>query len=190
MVTAKGDPEHAGVYYSTFYHGSTKYALPAGVEAYTAQLNGAELNLTKIAEEGDVLPAATAVILKSSVEDYELVPSTDAAVTVENNDLLGVNAATAAPANSYVLSGHSTDNSVTGVGFYQFTGTLGAHKAYLTIPSGSPAPKRISFAYDTTTDIEPTANAATQGAKKMLRNGQLIILLDEVEYNAQGQLTR
>ena len=193
MVTAKGDPAHAGVYYSTFYHGSTKYALPAGVEAYTAKLYGAELNLTKIAEADDVLPAATAVILKSSVEDYELVPSTDAAVTVENNDLLGVNAATAAPANCYVLSGHSTDNSVTGVGFYQFSGTLGAHKAYLTIPSDSPAPKRISFAFDnenTATDIEPTANAATQGAKKMLRNGQLIILLDGVEYNAQGQLIR
>ncbi|MBO7458909.1 MAG: leucine-rich repeat protein [Paludibacteraceae bacterium] len=190
VVTAKGDPEHAGVYYSTFYHVSTKYALPAGVEAYTAQLNGAELNLTKIAEEGDVLPAATAVILKSSVEDYELVPSDASPVTAGENDLQGVDAATSAPANCYVLSGQSTDHSVSGVGFYQFSGTLGAHKAYLTIPSGSPAPKRICFAYGTTTDIEATADAATQGAKKMLRNGQLVILLDGVEYNAQGQFIR
>ncbi len=188
VVTAKGDPEHAGVYYSTFYHGSKKYALPAGVEAYTAQLNGAELNLTKIAEEGDVLPARKAVILKSSVVNYELVPSDASPVTAGENDLLGVDAATSAPANCYVLSGQSTDHSVSGVGFYQFSGTLAAHKVYLTIPSGSPAPKRISFAYGTTTDLENQEPIAT--TRKMLVDGILYIERGGHTYNAQGQFIR
>ena len=195
IVPAKEDPQNNGVYYSTLYHGTQRYALQDdGTEAYVATLSNDALLLTKIAEGDQVLPENTAVILKSATPTIIIEPTDAAGVTFSAvNDLLGVNAATAAPANCYVLSGHSTDNSVTGVGFYQFSGTLGAHKAYLTIPSGSPAPKRISFAFDnenTTTDIEATANAATQGAKKMLRNGQLIILLDGVEYNAQGQLTR
>ena len=192
IVPAKEDPQNAGVYYSTLYHSTQRYALQDdGTEAYVGSLSNDALILTKIAEADQVLPENTAVIIKSATPNIIIEPTNAAGVTFSAvNNLQGVDAATSAPANCYVLSGQSSNHSVSGVGFYQFSGTLGAHKAYLTIPSGSPAPKRISFAYGTTTDIEATADAATQGAKKMLRNGQLVILLDGVEYNAQGQIIR
>ena len=189
MITAKADPENAGVYYNTFYHGTKAYELPAGVEAYAAALSGDELRLTKIAQAGDVLPAATAVILKSSVASYELTPSDETAVTVGENDLLGKDVSETAPANCYVLSG-----GVNGVGFYQYSSPkmLQAHKAYITLPSGqNNAPQRLRFVFETTTDVEqPTSDSSLKGGEKILRDGQLIIERNGVLYNAAGQEVR
>ena len=195
MVTAKTDPENDGVFYNTFYHGSVAYALPAGVEAYTAKRSGENMILTKVAGEGQTLPANTAVILKSTVQQYEMYPSDDTPVTVGENDLQGVDAAEAAPANCYVLSGRSTDGNTTGVGFYLYTGTLAAHKAYLIYNgSSSGAPKRFRFVFDgeqTTTDIEsPSLQGRSGEASKILRDGQLIIIRNGVEYNANGQMVK
>ena len=191
VITAKADPEHGGVYYNTFYHSSIAYALPSGVEAYTAKRNGTDLILTKIAQAGDVLPANTAVILKSSVEQFEMTPSDASPVDVGENDLLGVDAATAAPSNCYVLSGHSSDNTVQGVGFYQFGGTLGAHKAYMVVSSGAGAPKRLRFVFDAATGVESLVRPASDvSSQKVLRDGQLIIIRNGAEYNANGQKIR
>ena len=94
-----------------------------------------------------------------------------------------------APANCYVLSGHSTDNSVTGVGFYQFSGTLAAHKAYATINGGAAyAPKRLRFVFNIATDIDNT-DAAIKSIKR-IENGQLIIIRNGVKYNAAGQVVK
>ena len=145
-ISANVDPDHAGVYYSTHFNETQKYILPAGTEAYVATISGSDMNLTKVVNAGEVLPANTAVILKSTSASVVLTPTDAAAVTISaTNDLHGVDFATAAPANCYVLSGHSTDNSVTGVGFYEFTGTIPAHKAYLTVSGGAAyAPKKLT----------------------------------------------
>ena len=199
LVTAKEDPNNADTYYNTFYHSTVAYELPTGVEAYKAKRNGGDLELTKVAEAGDVLPADAAVILKSSVASYELVPSDAGTVTVEDNDLQGVDVATpvatvVTSGTCYVLSGHSSDNTINEVGFYTFSGTLGAHKAYVVIPGASPAPKHLRFVFDgeqTTTDIEsPSLQGRSGEASKILRNGQLIIIRNGVEYNANGQMVR
>ena len=203
VVTAKADPNNADTYYNTFYHGTKAYELPAGVEAYKAKRNGGDLELTKVAEAGDVLPADAAVILKSSVASYELVPSDAGTVTVEENDLQGVDAATpvataVTSGTCYVLSGPNPSNTeITEVGFYTFSGTLGAHKAYVVIPgsgSSSPAPQHLRFVFDgeqTTTDIEsPSLQGRSGEASKILRDGQLIIIRNGVEYNANGQMVR
>ena len=187
-ITANPDPNDLNTYYSTFYHSSKAYVLPSGVEAYTAQLSGSDLILTKIAQAGDVLPYGTAVILKSSVEQFEMTPSDASPVTVGGNDLQGVDAATAAPSNCYVLSGKASDNSVTGVGFYQFSGTLGAHKAYMVVSGGAGAPKRLRFVFDTATGVESLVRPASDvSSQKVLRDGQLIIIRNGAEYNANGQ---
>ena len=190
MVTAKTDPENDGVFYNTFYHGSVAYALPAGVEAYTAKRSGENMILTKVAGEGQTLPANTAVILKSTVQQYEMYPSDDTPVTVGENDLQGVEATEAAPANCYVLSDHSTDNSTTGVGFYAFSGDLTPYKAYVVLPSGqNNAPQRLRFVFETTTDVEqPTSDSSLKGGEKILRDGILYIKRGEHMYNAQGGL--
>ena len=186
MITAKADPDHAGVYYNTFYHGSVAYELQTGVEAYTAKLSGSDLILTKVAQAGQTLPANTAVILKSSVASYEMTPSDATPVTVGENDLQGVDAATAAPSNCYVLSGPNSTNGLTEVGFYTFSGTLGAHKAYLVVPGSSPAPKHLRFVFDATVDIETVTGNPSPVTEKILRDGVLYIQRGEQLYNAQG----
>ena len=190
VVTAKADPNDAGAFYNTFYHGTKAYALPAGVEAYTAKLSGSDLILTKIAEAGDVLPAGTAVILKSSVQQFEMTPSEETPVTVGENDLQGVDAAEGAPNNCYVLSGPNPSNpDITEVGFYQFSGTLGAHKAYIVLPGGSGAPKRLRFVFESTQDIEGVQSTEYR-VQKILRDGHIYILRNGIEYNVNGQIVR
>lgn len=194
-VTANQDPQHPGTYYSTFYDSQYKFALPNdGTEAYVATISGNDMLLTKIAGAGEVIPANTAVILKAVTGSVDLVRSTDVPVSFEAvNALLGTDVSMPAPAHCYVLSGHSSDNSVQGVGFYQFSGTLAAHKAYVVIGGGgSMAPKRLRFVFNnenTATGVENVQSDNVQSTK-VLRNGQLIIIRGDKEYNAQGQIVK
>lgn len=189
-ITANADPQNTGVYYSTFFDSANKYALPAGVEAYVAEVSSNALNLTKIAAEGDVLPANNAVILKSTVENFTLVVSdADPVSFTATNSLQGSDDAIATPDNCYVLSG--ADGVV---GFYRYNGTnLNAHKAYV-IYSGSPsnAPRRMPFVFNgeqTATGID-NASYKDGGSEKVLRDGQLVIIRNGIEYNANGQIVK
>ena len=192
IIGANADPEHAGDYYATFYHSSGKYALPNdGTKAYVAELSGTDLVMHEIASGADVIPANTAVIFKAPTSSISLTLSDNDAVTVTDpNCLLGTDVAMAAPAHCYVISGHSSDNSVVGVGFYQYTGTLKANKAY-TIYSGSNAPKRMRFVFDQeqiATGME-NINAAVE-TQKVLENGVFYIIKNGVRYNVQGQIVK
>ena len=192
-IAAKQDPDNAGVYYSTFFDSSRKFTLPAGTEAYVATISGEDMIMNKVVNGGEVLPANTPVILKSNVASLSLTPTDDAAVTISaENALHGVDEATAAPANCYVLSGHSTDNSVTGVGFYEFTGTIPAHKAYLTVSGGAAyAPKKLRFVFNNEQQATGIDNAAEAlKSEKRIENGQLVIIKNGVRYNAQGQIVK
>ena len=186
-VTPNADPQHAGVYYSTFYFGSAKYKLPAEVEAYAATRGEGVLNLTKIADAGQTIPAGTAVILKATSDNFTLTLSDEAPVTVGANDLEGTDVQKATPANCYVLAGND------GVGFYHYTAAmLNEHKAYVIYaPNSGNAPKRMPFIFDAATGIEngELLNGAN-GVQKVIRDGQLIIIKDGVEYNAQGQIVK
>ena len=186
-VTPNADPQHAGVYYSTFYFGSAKYKLPAEVEAYAATRGEGVLNLTKIADAGQTIPAGTAVILKATSDNFTLTLSDEAPVTVGANDLEGTDVQKATPANCYVLAGND------GVGFYHYTAAmLNEHKAYVIYaPNSGNAPKRMPFIFDAATGIENGGllNGAN-GVQKVIRDGQLIIIKDGVEYNAQGQIVK
>ena len=192
-VTAKQDPDHSGVYYSTFFNETQKYRLPVGTDAYVATISGEDMNLTKVVDGGDVIPANTALILRSNSASVVLTPTDDAAVTVSVPNLLqGTDSEKAAPSNCYVLSGHSTDYSVTGVGFYAFHGTLPAHKAYLVYSGPSLAPQhRMRFIFNNenaTTGIDNATDAVK--SEKRIENGQLVIIKNGVRYNAQGQIVK
>ena len=190
-IAAKADPDHAGVYYSTHFNETQKYRLPVGTEAYAATISGSDMILNKVADGEQVIPANTALILKSTSPSVVLTPTDAAAVTISApNQLLGTDSEKAAPANCYVLSGHSTDNSVTGVGFYAFTGTIPAHKAYL-INGGASAPKRMRFIFNEEQQATGIDNAAEAlKSEKRIENGQLIIIKNGVRYNAQGQVVK
>ena len=196
-ITPNADPENPTVYYSTFFDSANKYALPAGVEAYVAEVSSNALNLTKIAGEGQTIPAGNAVILKSTVANFTLAVSDAAAVSfTANNSLEGVDVATTVTDiagltanNCYVLSGGSEDETVTGVGFYLIYGTtLLAHKAYVQYNATSGAPKRMRFVFpqeQMPTGIDETNTA--DKAQKVMENGTLYIIREGVRYNAAGQ---
>lgn len=195
-IEPKADPDNTGYYYSTFYH-DQKYALPGdGTEAYAAIINGdGDLVMTKVAENSDVLPVNTGLILRSTTGSFDLIPSDGTSVTFDpsTNQLLGVNEATSAPSNCYVLSGRSTDGTVQGVGFYQFTGTLAAHKAYITY-NGSSAPKRMRFVFNneqTATGVDAVDGQKSKAeCTKFIEDGQLYIISNGVRYDAQGMIIR
>ena len=182
-ITPYADPQDASVYYSTFYDSNFKYELPAGVEAYVADLSGANLLLTKIAEAGEVIPANVAVILKSTVTPFTLtVSDADAVTFTATNDLQGSDTQIATPANCYVLAG--TDGVV---GFYHYTAAnLNAHKAYVVYSGSNQAPRRMPFIFDQATGVENVQGDNVQSTK-VIENGQLIIIRNGVRYNAAGQ---
>lgn len=192
-ITSNVDPDHSGIYYTTFYDKTQKYLLPAGTEAYAATISGEEMILEKVAEGGQVIPANNAYILKSTSSSVVLTPTDEAPnATSATNILHGTDTEMAAPANCYVLSGHSTDNSVTGVGFYEFSGTLAAHKAYATISGGAAyAPKKLRFVFNGENAVTGIDNAAEAlKSEKRIENGQLVIIKNGVRYNAQGQIVK
>ena len=190
-VTAKSDPDNAGDYYSTFFNSTQKYLLPAGTDAYVATISGEDMNLNKVVNGGEVLPENTAVILKSTSAAISLTPTDDAAVTVSaENALRGTDSEMAAPANCYVLSGKSADNTVQGVGFYEFSGTLAAHKAYL-IYGGAGAPQRMRFIFNNEQQATGLDNTNSDfKSEKRIEDGQLVIIKNGVRYNAQGQIVK
>ena len=95
----------------------------------------------------------------------------------------------------YVLGKEAWINSVrqVGMGLYRYTGTtLGAHKAYMIVGGTSGAPTRARFLFrheDETTGVENVQSDKVQ-CTKILRDGQLIIIKDGKEYNAQGQIVK
>ena len=196
-ITANEDPKNTGVYYSTFFDSANKYALPAGVEAYVAEVSSNALNLTKIAGEGQTIPADNAVILKSSVDQFTLSISNAAPVSfTATNNLHGVDAdteiASVVSGTCYVLSGNSTD----GVGFfvYKAPNQLQAHKAYIDLNGSgmAQAPKRMPFVFNgeqTATGVDNAQGDKVQSTK-VIENGVLFIIKNGVKYNAMGQIVK
>lgn len=189
-IVTEADPETTDVYYTTHYNETQQYILPEGTEAYVATIRGEDLFLKKVVDAGDVLPANTPVILKSTTAQVNLIPTNEVAVAVtDTNHLKGTDVAMAAPANCYVLDSKSVDESLTGIGFYAFTGTLTAHKAYLVNSEATPACMHLVFEKDDT--AIDNMSAASGKAEKRIENGQLVIILPSgVRYNAQGQTVK
>jgi hypothetical protein len=179
-------------------------ALPDGVEAYNLTNNG---DATIWAEEVSSLTADKPVLIVAAEGEYEFVSEEGASDdisgktgTYTNGALVGtytsINplAQQTGSAYNYILS-----NGAEGVGFYQVrdnTCSVAPYRAYLscgynpgTTPSSAPK-MRIVFRENTTTGVENTEAAKFGGASKFLRNGQLIILRNGVEYNANGALVK
>lgn len=200
-LTAKEDQENAGVYYCTFFNSTQNYYLPNdGTEAYyaTVDANG-DLQMTLVAGSYNVILKNHAVILKANKASIGLIPEFDTPThtilpeaTSADNDLTGTDDAMVAPPNCYVLSGRSADNSVQGVGFYRFSGTLAAHKAYAIYNGSAAAPAhRMRFIFNNEQQATGIDNAdEALKSEKRIENGQLIIIKNGVRYNAQGQVVK
>lgn len=122
-VTANDDPNNTGTYYATFYDSTTKYVADANTEVYyaTANENG-KLMLTKV--ENKIIKAGEGVILKSTSASIVLAETSENASY--DSILTGSDTATTLM-NALVLS-----DGESGVGFYKYTGSVAAHKAYIS----------------------------------------------------------
>ena len=127
--------------YATLYNNETAGTLSDNVTVYTGKKNGTYLTLT---EQGNTIPAQTAVILKGDENYYSFTPAASAPAITGENDLLGTVVALTATGSEYVLA------NVGGVaGLYQaLTGTaIPAGKAYV-IYEGSSEVKGFAFNFD------------------------------------------
>lgn len=206
-VKANEDPNHIGRYYRSFFDSENDYLLPPSVWAHAGYVSGEQLFiLANIAFDGQILPKNTAVILESETPSYRLIkvnssaspsPALRAPKYTGPNDLRGtdvdidVSSLGADADNVYVLGKAAmiAGTRQEGMGMYKYDGTtLGAHKAYLVYnaPSGpNSAPARFVFKHENETTGVENAQGKVQ-CIKILRDGQLVIIRDNKEYNAQG----
>lgn len=108
--------------------------LPTSVKAYV--VSAAADGVATLTEVTGTVPAQTPVLINAAATTYELAISTEAAEPVSGNLLSGTLIATAVPAETraYILVNDDTE----GVGFYLMKNddrTIGANKAYLTLPA-------------------------------------------------------
>ena len=177
--------------------------LPAGVEAYTLTNSGDE---TIWADQVDALEADKPVLIVAAEGEYEFVSEAGASDdisgktgTYANGALVGTYQAIAAVPQTeggnynYVLQQHGEE-----VAFYQVKSddcALAAYRAYLSCghnhsASGpASAPMRIAFRPNAPTGLEDVQTDNVQSTK-ILRNGQLFILRNGVEYNVNGQIVK
>ncbi len=203
-VTQTEDPNHAGRYYRTFYDSSTDYMLPPSVWAHVGYVENNEFILRPIAFDGQIVPRGTAVVLESETPTYRLIPMGNSApLYTDENKLVGTDVdimRSSLDANAdkvYVLNKEATlgGNRKVGMGMYRYTGTtLGAHKAYLIYDAPATpgaAPGRFLFRHESeeVTGLDEVQHRDV-ACQKLIRDGQLIILHGDKEYNAQGQLIK
>lgn len=132
--------------------------IPAGIKAYTAQVNGQKAMLTEITD--GIIPAGTAVVLEQTGEqtgNYTFTFSPNPAAENESNNLIGVYAETNIPTDTraYVLAQPEGQE----IGFYLLADddrTIPANKAYLVAPAEAAGIKNFTFDFGDTTSIEST----------------------------------
>ena len=119
-ITAQADPYSPGTYYTTFYDSTTSYVADCEVYYVTANADG-KITLSNAA--GNIVKAGEGVILKATKETVTLSPTNTSASY--DSRLTGSDTETTVE-NALVLS-----LGENGVRFYKYSGTMGAHKAYL-----------------------------------------------------------
>ena len=137
----------AWIGYSSLYYSDKNLIVPTGVEAYTYKEGDIRMVISHTYNEGDVIPAGTAVILKGEPDDYAFAESNESGFVDGENKLQGSDdKAWTEPGTDdyyyYVLSIKKNSNDASTVGFYWNNSTGGkfenaAHKAYLALPKTS-----------------------------------------------------
>lgn len=178
--------------------------LPAGVQAYELTYDGSNAIM---ATEVNALEADKPVLVVAAAGEYEFISEEGASDdisgktgTYANGALIGtyteINPLAQKTGDdfNYVLN-----NQGGNVAFYQVRDnscSVPGYRAYLSCAHDASdnganfAPKmRIVFHKDATTDIVTVENAEIS-TQKILRNGQIYILRNGVEYNVNGQMTK
>lgn len=140
----------SSVGYATLYYGDRALTVPEGVVAKTYAVENGQLVNTKEYVAGDVIPQATAVVLKGKEGTYTFELATSEGTAPEKSDLYGYDTEqNTSVTNAKYYYKLSLDDEGANVGFYwdQDNGaafTSGAHKAFLAVKEAI-ASKAFSF---------------------------------------------
>lgn len=140
----------SSVGYATLYYGDRALTVPEGVVAKTYAVENGLLVNTKEYVAGDVIPQATAVVLKGKEGTYTFESATTEGTAPGKSDLYGYDAEqTTSVTNAKYYYKLSLDDNGANVGFYwgQDNGAAfasGAHKAFLAVKEAI-ASKAFSF---------------------------------------------
>ena len=127
LTLVQGTKDNITAWWGTYYNSALSYRLPAGAQAFTMD---SDYHLYRVGDDGQVIPAGTAVIILAESEELSLTFTAAPAAIHGTNILQGgpvtVTAGKVDGKTPYVLG---VVNDV--VGFYRFTGAqIPAGKAY------------------------------------------------------------
>ena len=183
--------------YATLYYGSNDVVLPAGVKAYTYELNGDKLSpaTTYDGDKREIVPHATAVIVKGTPKKVYTLDVKNSQATSGSSVLRGSDDAVStkldgdAAGSKYYMFGKGGD----GLGFYYAKADGSAfdnseHRAYLCLNS-TLAAKGFTLVLPDGTNI-PTGVGPVNGAREASADGKSAAWYDlsgrQVERNAKG----
>lgn len=155
--------------YATLYYSNVGLIVPEGVTANAYSVSGTTLNVVQTYNAGDVIPAATGVVLNGAKGDYTFNITEENGTAAEGNMLRGsdVDETTTGGAKYYMLSLNEASEAGS-VGFY-YGATDGAaftnkaHRAYLAVPEGTEA-KATGYPFnDDVTGINHIESELTNG---------------------------
>ena len=133
----------SSVGYATLHYGDRALTVPAGMEAYTYLVNAQnKLEESWRYEEGDVIPAGQAVVLKADAGTYIFELATTDGQADADSQLKGLDeeGTTTGTGKFYHLTLVDKDDVSKGAGFFWGNDggaafTIAAHKAYLVVPT-------------------------------------------------------
>ena len=131
--------------YATFYYGGFNLKVPAGVTATTYSYANNALTASKTYNEGDVIPAKTAVVLNGNANTYYFPGTTETGETPIHSNLHGSDVATTTNVEGmgkYYMLSLDAESTPGSIGFYWGADgggafTSAAHKAYLALPASA-----------------------------------------------------
>lgn len=194
---AKVNVTEAG--YATYFKGTKAYTMPTGMTGYVFNVAN---RLEEVYAAGDVVPAATPLVLGAAEGTYDLVFTTGGVAPTANSLLVGSDEAVMT--NTLVSGNHiyyglslNSAGEASSVGFYWMAENGGAfenaaHKAFLAVPvltyqENFLAPA-IRFEENNATDIQNVEGQ--EKAVKFIQNGQIYIQKNGVVYDAMGRVIR
>ena len=148
--------DNDGEYWSTYYNDLADSKVGDGTKVFKVALDGTSLTMTEISD--GIVTRGQAVVLKSTSNSIPLnYSATGSETSYEDNSLLGTMTGIENPGNAYVLN-----NKTAGIGFYKLSasGTIGAHKAYLTYDGNN---ARSFFRLDGTTGVNDVRGKMADG---------------------------
>ena len=155
--------------YATLYYSNVGLIVPEGVTANAYSVSGTTLNVVQTYNAGDVIPAATGVVLNGAEGDYTFNITEENGTAAEGNMLKGsdTDEETTGGAKYYMLSLNAA-SEVGSIGFYYGAAdgaafTNKAHRAYLAVPEGTEA-KATGYPFnDDVTGINHIESELTNG---------------------------